>query len=109
MNTDNSFSEINPLLNELKSEINELVDRFEKEFDRNNPNNPSIEDVKLLFKDELEKLFVYEKLKQHLLLYPVDLFYNDDDSETGIVPYAKDAISSYLTTKVQSMFTSAAH
>jgi hypothetical protein len=102
----NKFAQINPLLTSLKHKIDEDTARFQREYDFEGNDLSLFPMHKQDFKNVLIQLFVksYEKDKDNLFNglqnYPIDLFYDEDDKDTGIIPYAKGHISDYITEKI---------
>ena len=96
------FSEIVPLLNELKSEISHLTNKFGNEIDRQEKFK-TIHDVKNFWLGFLEKNSLKKSLRDRLQEYREDLFYTEDEKSTGIIQYAKNDIRTYMNACVETL------
>ena len=106
----NKFAPINPLLTSLKHKIDETTARFQREynFEKNDLSKFS------MHKQELENVLIQtivedkvegmDNLYNGLLTYSVDLFWDEDDKDTGIIPYAKQQLSDYIIGKVDLIY-----
>lgn len=109
----NEFATINPLLLQFKDKIDATTARFQREynFEKNDLSKFSMHKYELKnvliqtiveAKDEgMDNL--YNALKNYLLNYP-DLFWDEKDEATGIVPYAKQQLRDYITRKVDLIY-----
>lgn len=96
------FSEIVPLLNELKSEISHLTNKFGKELNKQEAFK-SIHDVKKFWLDFLEDTFIDKKLRDRLTDYSEDLFWTEDEQSTGIIQYAINDIRTHMNVCVETL------
>jgi len=103
------MNQIEPLLQQLKQDINDKVQYFKDCYDFKKNNDADLTGVKLQLEFCISEEFIDKedsRLRKGLLNYveqQPDLFWDSNDKSTGLIAQAKDHLSKHLQDCINSI------